>query len=432
MEGWETKRLDQIGDIYSGSTPSTTNQDYWDGDIVWVTPNDLSSLNTPYLRTSNKKITKKGLESCSTQLLPAGSITISSRAPIGYVAIPTVEFCTNQGCKSIKLKSDYDSKFMYYNINFHIDKLKKLGEGTTFAEISKAAISSIQIPFPKVKEEQTQVAAILSTIDKAIEQTEAIIAKQRRIKTGLMQDLLTRGIDEHGNIRSEETHKFKDSPLGKIPVEWDTKTFGEIISLYGGKLQTGPFGSQLHAYEYVDEGVPVVMPQDIANSGISTSDIARISERKAKELSRHRMALGDLVFARRGDLSRCASIGANEEGWICGTGCLLMRPPRGKLSSQWGREIYRLHTTQLQVGVQAVGSTMVNLNTNILSSLLIPLPDFEEQRRIEYCLATNESDRAKLLEKHRKLRLLKTGLMQDLLTGKVRVTNLLNLDTAAA
>lgn len=92
VEGWITKQFDEIGTIFSGSTPSTSVRAFWDGEIVWITPNDLSKLNTPYLSSSDKRITAKGLDGCSTHLLPAGSIVMSSRAPIGYVAIPTVEF----------------------------------------------------------------------------------------------------------------------------------------------------------------------------------------------------------------------------------------------------------------------------------------------------------------------------------------------------
>ena len=223
VDGWITKRFDEIGTIFSGSTPSTSIRSFWDGDIVWVTPNDLSKLRTPYLCDSGKRITEKGLNSCSAQLLPAGSLVMSSRAPIGYVALPTVQFCTNQGCKTIKLKSGFHPEFTYYNVLFNIDKVKNLGEGTTFAEISKTALSTVELDFPTSLPEQTKIAEILSTVDRAIEQTEALIAKQQRIKTGLMQDLLTRGIDEHGNLRSEQTHKFKDSPLGRIPVEWEVK-----------------------------------------------------------------------------------------------------------------------------------------------------------------------------------------------------------------
>ena len=229
VEGWETKRFDEFGMIISGSTPSTSIPSFWGGDIVWVTPNDLSKLNTPYLYDSGKRITEKGLNGCSAHLLPARSLVMSSRAPIGYVALPTVQFCTNQGCKTVRLKSGFHPEFVYYNVLFNIDKIKNLGEGTTFSEISGSTLSTVEIAFPSSKHEQTKIAEILSTVDRAIEQTEALIAKQQRIKNGLMQDLLTCGIDEHGNLRSEETHKFIDSPLGRIPVEWEVETLGQVI-----------------------------------------------------------------------------------------------------------------------------------------------------------------------------------------------------------
>ena len=383
------------------------------------------------MTTSNKKITQQGLKSCSAQVIPAGSIILSSRAPIGYVAIATIDCCTNQGCKSFNLKQSYDSEFIYYNLKFNVDKIKNLGEGTTFAEISKTALAKVQIAFLENREEQTQIAAILSTIDRAIEQTEAIIAKQQRIKTGLMQDLLTKGIDEDGNVRSEETHEFKDSPLGRIPVEWEAKTIGGILNEYGGKLQTGPFGSQLHASEYVAEGIPFVMPQDIQDADISEDDIAYITEERANDLIRHRMQTGDIVFARRGDLSRCAVVKEYQKGWVCGSGCFLMKPPEKFISPKWITEVYRYHATQVQVSVQAVGSTMVNLNRGILASLCIPFPTYREQIQIEARLKDVEKEKTILFQQFSKFKQTKTGLMQDLLTGKVRVTELLK-DSAAA
>src|SRR3990172_6892131 len=108
-------------------------------------------------------------------------------------------------------------------------KIKRFGEGTTFHEISKKFVEDIEVDVPDSLQEQTTIARILSTVDKTIEQTEQLIAKYQRIKTGLMQDLLTRGIDEHGRIRSEAIHRFKDSPLGRIPEEWELVKIGEII-----------------------------------------------------------------------------------------------------------------------------------------------------------------------------------------------------------
>jgi len=321
-----------------------------------------------------------------------------------------------------------DGGFLYYLLM--TDKARRFmqdhASGSTVLHLQTKSVPNLELLIPKKVEEQTQIAAILSTIDRAIEQTEAIIAKQQRIKTGLMQDLLTKGIDEDGNVRSDATHKFKDSPLGQIPTAWEAKTIGGILNEYGGKLQTGPFGSQLHASEYVAEGIPFVMPQDIQNSGISEVNIARITEERANDLARHRMLPGDIVFARRGDLSRCAVVKEYQKGWVCGSGCFLMKPPKESISPRWITEVYRYYTTQLQVNVQAVGSTMVNLNKGILASLYIPFPTHREQVQIEERLNDMEKDQIKLWQQLDKLKCSKIGLMQDLLTGNVRVTALLN------
>ena len=163
----------------------------------------------------------------------------------------------------IRAKDNADAGFIY---QWSIHNPLRLKASATMIgsagqqRVPASFLESFKVP-AIAKLEQTKIAEILSTVDQAIEQTEALTAKQQRIKTGLMQDLLTRGIDENGNLRSEETHEFKDSPLGRIPVEWDVKRLGIALRRICGFLQTGPFGSQLHAHEYVHEGVPVVMPQ---------------------------------------------------------------------------------------------------------------------------------------------------------------------------
>ncbi len=335
-------------------------------------------------------------------------------------AVLSTGFC---GIHSEQVSSSY-LKQIILSKEFN-DQKDQFAEGSTQEAVSTSKVKLIRLGFPQSQDEQAKIAEVLLTVDQAIEQTEALIAKQQRIKTGLMQDLITRGIDEHGTLRSEQTHEFKDSPLGRIPVEWEVKSFGEILGKSGGVLQTGPFGSQLHSYEYVSEGVPVVMPQDINSNSISTYDIARITQKKAQSLARHRMIPGDLVFARRGDLSRCAVIGEKERGWLCGTGCLLMRPPTKVLSPRWTADTYRFYPSQLQVTARAVGSTIPNLNTSILSDINVTLPSIGEQTRIESKLQAVDSDEVAIRKRLQKLRSLKTALMQDLLTGKKRVTALL-------
>ena len=296
--------------------------------------------------------------------------------------------------------------------------------GSTRFGLAIGTIEKLDVPTPP-PEEQAKIAEVLSTVDRAIEETEALIRKQQRIKTGLMQDLLTCGIDDHGNLRSEQTHKFKDSPLGRTPVEWEVTTLGAMLKRVGGYLQTGPFGSQLHAHEYVHEGIPVIMPQDILNGQISTSVIARIPERRANELHRHRLLQNDIVFSRRGDLSRAAGIGEREAGWICGTGCFLLRVSPDAIDSTWLANVYRHHHVQRQVETNAVGSTMPSLNNAVMENLIVAFPKADEQQEImRRCDAAADSIAA-TTSQLAKIRALKRGLMQDLLTGNRRVAPLL-------
>lgn len=392
----------------------------------------MSDLNDGHLNLDGSvRIKPSKLKALSNFELHTGDFLVGMSGSIGNFAIvreQDLPAYVNQRVGRFRLKAENLADYNFITqvarsrpYKLHIELL---AAGAAQLNISPSQIESYCFDLPP-KLEQTKIAEILSTVDRAIEQTEALIAKQQRIKTGLMQDLLTRGIDEHGNLRSEQTHKFKDSPLGRIPVDWEVKSFGEILISNGGIIQTGPFGSQLHSYEYMSEGVPVVMPQDINSKGISTANIARITEKKSQSLKRHRMMPGDLVFARRGDLSRCAVIGEKERGWLCGTGCLLMRSPTKVLSPRWTADTYRFYTSQLQVGVKAVGSTMPNLNTGILSDINVALPSIEEQIRIESQLQAVDCDEVAVENRLHKLQALKTALMHDLLTGNKRVTTLL-------
>ncbi|WPJ94397.1 hypothetical protein SH580_13235 [Coraliomargarita algicola] len=196
---------------------------------------------------------------------------------------------------------------------------------------------------------------------------------------------------------------------------------GEILKRFGGRLQTGPFGSQLHAHEYQSEGVPVVMPQDINDGCIGVRQIARIHERRAEELGRHRMRVGDIVIARRGDLSRAAAIGEAEVGWLCGTGCFLLRLAGSSLSPDFASLVYRQSFVQRQVDARAVGATMPSLNNAVMSSLLYPFCATEEQELIVKRIASSENVLVENLKNQHALKQQKQGLMQDLLTEKVSV-----------
>jgi type I restriction enzyme S subunit len=300
----------------------------------------------------------------------------------------------------------------------------KEAAGAAQKNISPSQIERFCFPCPIESSEQRRIAEILTTVDEAMEQTEALVGKLEQMKAGLMHDLFTRGVTPDGHLRptrQEAPHLYHQTPLGWLPKEWEVNRLGAILKKCGGYLQTGPFGSQLHAHEYQQEGVPVVMPQDINEGLISTDQIARIFEQRAEELARHRMRVGDVVIARRGDLSRAAAINDSQEGWVCGTGCFLLRLGRGELRADFASALYRYDFIQRQIEGMAVGTTMPSLNNSVMERLYFPFCNHDEQTRIIERLTSNDAFLLNSQTHLAKLRQQKQGLMQDLLTGRVPV-----------
>jgi type I restriction enzyme, S subunit len=420
INGWAMRRLDQVGTIHSGATPSTLVSSFWNGNIVWITPNDLSKLNTPYIHDSFKRITEKGLGGSSRQLLPPRSVVISSRAPIGYVALPTVEFCSNQGCKSIRLKDDYSPEFTYYNVLFHIDSIKNKGEGTTFAEISKTALSSVVLPFPTSKLEQERISEVLLQVDRAIEVTQATLAKQQRIKTGLMQALLTRGIDVHGDLRSEQNHQFQDTFLGRIPADWKVTTLDECVR------NDAPicYGILMPGTGFID-GVPVIKVKDIQGGRVLTDQLLLTDPRIDSQYKRSRLRSGDLLVTIRGSTGRIAVVPPALDG-----ANITQDTARIRLKEEHFNQFFYFlmqgKAVQDQIQLHTLGQAVKGINISEVKRLAFGVPKLDEQRRIADRLSRLESVLVTAELELNKLRSLKTALMQDLLTGRKPVTPLLS------
>ncbi len=166
------------------------------------------------------------------------------------------------------------------------------------------------------------------------------------------------------------------------PNSWKRTTLGELAKESGGNIQTGPFGSQLHASDYVDYGVPSIMPKNITIDSISTEEIARVSTADIERLSRYRVEVGDIIYSRRGDVEKCARITNREDGWLCGTGCLRVRVKPIEVSTEYLHAYLSNPTVREWVVRHAVGATMPNLNTSILSSLPVLVPSKPEMNRI--------------------------------------------------
>jgi type I restriction enzyme S subunit len=318
-----------------------------------------------------------------------------------------------------------DPQYLFFALSDRFGWIQHRRTGTGVPHVPKDLGRILNLRYPKAPSVQQKIAAILTATDAAIEKTSTLIDKYQQIKAGLMHDLFTRGVLPNGQLRlprEQAPELYQETAIGWIPREWACERLGAILLKSGGYLQTGPFGSQLHADEYNNEGVPVVMPQDISDGLIDTVSIARITEARANSLARHRLKVGDIIIARRGELSRAAAISNVEVNWICGTGCFLLRLGRTELNHFFLSHVYRYDFVQRQIAGMQVGTTMPSLNNSVMSRVFFPFPPPAEQNKITKRLNISEAEINSLRNHAEKLRQQKLGLMQDLLTGKVPVT----------
>ena len=184
MYKWIKVKISDLGQVVGGATPSTKKDEYYNGDIAWITPKDLSNLKGRYISRGERNITNAGKDSCSTQLLPKNTVLFSSRAPIGYVAIAENEMCTNQGFKSVIPNEDIDYMFLYYLLKYNKATIEAMGSGTTFKEVSGSTMRNIEVMIPESKDIQKKIAAILDSIDSKIENNQ-------KINNNLLQQAVT-------------------------------------------------------------------------------------------------------------------------------------------------------------------------------------------------------------------------------------------------
>lgn len=228
---WKEVTLGEIGTIVGGATPSTKNTSFYDGNIPWLTPKDLSVNSNKYILRGERNITEAGFKSCSCKMLPKGSVLFSSRAPIGYVAIAANDMCTNQGFKSVIPNEETDSEFLYYLLKYNKDNIASQGSGTTFAEVSGKTMKEIEVMVPKETEDQRRIASILSSLDRKIELNNKINADLEEMAQAIFKNWFV-------DFEPFKDGKFVDSELGMIPEGWNVGTLGDFCNVFTGKKNT--------------------------------------------------------------------------------------------------------------------------------------------------------------------------------------------------
>ena len=338
---------------------------------------------------------------------------LSFKLSIGRVAIAAVPLFTNEAIAGLS-PSGLTRDFLFHGLQGW-DLLQAVDQAIKGATLNKQKLKEVLFVYPGSEREQAKIAEVLSTVDRAIEQTEALIAKQQRIKSGLLQDLLTRGIDEHGNLRSERTHEFKDSPLGRIPVEWNLRSLGQCVRadapICYGILMPG---------QGVENGVPVIKVKDIVAGRIVQNNLLLTDRRIDREYRRSRLRSGDLVITIRGTTGRLAVVPPELEG-----ANITQDTARVRLSDDYSAHFcfycLQSESAQAQIAFHTLGQAVKGINIGDVKRLLLAMPSLHEQERLADQFEGLEKTTYATSRALAKLKSTKAGLMKDLLTGDRRV-----------
>lgn len=282
------------------------------------------------------------------------------------------------------------------------------GQGAIRANIGQANLKRVIVPIPS-KVEQRAIAEVLSDVDGLIGALEALIAKKRAIKQTAMQQLLT------GKTR-----------LPAFSGEWDRKPLGDVA-----QVKTGPFGSALHEDDYVPNGTPIITVEHLGERGVVHTNLPRVSDADRRRLCTYSLVTGDIVFSRVGSIDRNALIRSTEDGWLFSGRLLRVRPDRKRVWSPYLSHQFHSEGVRNRVREVAVGQTMASLNTRILQGVEVFIPSLPEQTAIASVLSDMDAEIAALEARRAKTRAIKQGMMQQLLTGRVRLVKPATAETSA-
>jgi len=244
---WREYRIGEIADIVGGNTPSTSDPSNFNGDIPWMTPKDLSGPHDRYVSRGERNLSRKGLESCSAQLLPRGTVLVTSRAPIGYAAIAKNPITTNQGFRNLVPKPGVDSEFLYYWVKANVEELRRHASGSTFQELTGTALAQIRIRVPPLPE-QHAIAHILGTLDDKIElnrrMSETLEAMARALFKAWFVDFEPVRAKMEGRWQRGQSlpglpahlydifpDRLVESELGEIPEGWRVVELEQVIEI---------------------------------------------------------------------------------------------------------------------------------------------------------------------------------------------------------
>lgn len=412
---WNEARVRDVVDIVGGGTPDTSQASYWDGDIPWLTPTEMTSLSTRLATTSVKKLTAVALKNSNCVLLPVGALVLSTRGTIGLVARAGVPLTCNQSCEGLLPKSGYDSDYLYYLLSFIRPILERFGAGTTFSSITRRDFRDIRIGVASPDEQKT-IAAILIQLDELMAAAETRLIAAKQTKSALFQSLLTNGIP--GRHTSFSTVKIFRHQI-QVPKDWEV----ERLKLSLAAIEYGTNAASNDG----KFGLPVVaIPQVVApRLRLGQCSFVELPPAESEAL---RLAEDDVLLVRTNGnpdyIGKSTVVGkdANEQHFVYASYLIRVRTDKSKLSGRYLN--YFLASPLGRRQCLAMANTSAgnhNLGARSIRQFCIPRPATQEQNEIVDLIDAAQDSIENAEVQVESLVQLRRTIGSNLLTGKLRV-----------
>lgn len=390
MVQWKKVRIQDIGTVVGGATPSTKiDANYKNGHISWITPKDLSTFEGRYIYTGERNITEMGLNSSSTVLMPKNSILFSSRAPIGYVAIAGKELCTNQGFKSVIPNKKIDYLFLYYLLKYNKNKIENLGSGTTFKEVSGSVMKNVEVMIPEDIKEQKRIAAVLNSIDDKIE-------LNNEINDNLMQ--------QGTSLFNEYLVKFDD-----VPNNWKVSSLDRIADYINGLTM------QKYPPKDNEEGLPVLKIAEL-KQGCCDSNSDRCTSQLDED---YIINDGDVIFSWSASLV--------VDLW-CGGKAGLNQHLFNVKSNIYDKWFYfwwtKYHLNEFIHEASSKATTMGHIKRDNLSKAKVLIPSKNDYESIGHLLKPITDSIVNVKLENKRLSALRDSLLPKLMSGEIDVDSI--------
>lgn len=425
---WPRIKLSDHIDILIGGTPSRIVTAFWakkPNGHPWMSISDMKSK---YATDTKEQISDLGVRGSNVKLIPTGSTIMSFKLSVGRTAITTKEMYSNEAIAAFLPRNNRINSAWLYHVLPRAVKTVVTDTAVKGVTLNKEKMADMSVMLPCLTE-QVKIAEILDNFDRIIQQTEAIIEKLKQVKQGLLHDLLTRGIDANGELRppqSQAPHLYKDSLLGSIPRTWSVERLDGLLSNEQPAMRSGPFGSALLKSEQVESGVPLLGIDNVHTEEFIDKFTRFVPISKFHELSRYAVRPDDLMITIMGTVGRCclvpSGIGralSSKHTWTITLDQSKYSPLLAMLQINYSLRILE------QLARDEQGGIMSAIRSDTLRSLNFPVPPIKEQIEMAERMQAITSRINTESEVLRKLTCEKLGLMDDLLTGRVRVTPLL-------